>query len=62
MIGFGWRGSWDNGMFIKTETVKQDWKGVTLNATGATDTDNNTSVTLDSLSGVAASISIGKAF
>ena len=62
MIGFGWRGSWDNGMFIKTETVKQDWKGVTLNATGSTDTDNNTSVTLDSLSGVAASISIGKAF
>ena len=62
MVGVGWRGSWDNGMFIKTETVKQDWNGVKLLGSGSTDTDNNTSVTLDNLSGVAASISIGKAF
>ena len=62
MIGFGWRGSWDNGVFLKTETVKHDWKGVTLQGTGSTDTDNNTSVTLNDLSGVAASFSIGKAF
>ena len=61
-IGAGWRGSWDNGMFIKTETIKQDWTGVKLDGTGSTGTDNNTSVTLDNLSGVVASISIGKAF
>ena len=62
LVGFGWRGSWDNGMFIKTETIMQDWKGVKLNGTGATGTDNNTSVTLDNLNGVVASISLGKAF
>jgi len=61
-IGAGWRGSWDNGMFLKTETIRQDWNGVKLLGTGATDTDNNTSVTLDNLTGVVASISIGKAF
>ena len=58
----GWRGSWDNGVFIKTETVKQDWNGVKLLGSGSTGTDNNTSITLDNLSGVVASISIGKAF
>ena len=48
--GLGWKGSFDNGFFIKTETMMQNWKDFTLNATGATDTDNNNTVN-GSLSG-----------
>tara|TARA_Y100000590_G_C15337172_1_gene870030 strand:- start:29 stop:757 length:729 start_codon:yes stop_codon:yes gene_type:complete len=59
--GLGWKGSWDNGVFIKTETLMQNWSQITLNGTGATDTDNNTSVTAD-LTGAIAQISLGKAF
>ena len=59
--GFGWKGSFDNGVFIKTETLMQDWSDIVLNGTGATGTDNNTSVEA-SLSGAVATISIGKAF
>ena len=59
--GLGWRGSFDNGVFIKTETLMQDWSDFTLQATGATNTDNNNSVN-GSLSGAVATISIGKAF
>ena len=59
--GLGWKGSFDNGVFIKTETMMQDWTDLKLEATGATDTDNNNSVQA-SLSGALASISIGKAF
>ena len=59
--GLGWKGSFDNGVFIKTETMMQNWSDLTLNATGATDTDNNTSVSA-SLQGAVATISIGRAF
>jgi len=59
--GLGWRGSFDNGVFIKTETLMQDWTDFTLQATGATGTDNNNSIS-GSLSGAVATISIGKAF
>jgi len=59
--GFGWKGSFDNGVFIKTETLMQDWSDLKINATGATGDDNNTSVEA-SLSGAVATISIGKAF
>ena len=59
--GLGWKGSFDNGVFIKTETMMQNWKDFTLAATGATDTDNNNTVN-GSLRGALASISIGKAF
>tara|TARA_Y100000590_G_scaffold302179_1_gene340646 strand:+ start:197 stop:931 length:735 start_codon:yes stop_codon:yes gene_type:complete len=62
IIGFGWRGSWDNGVFLKTETQMTSFSGVTLQGSGKTGTDNNTSVTLDNLDAVTASISIGKAF
>ena len=42
--GVGWKGSFDNGVFIKTETMMQDWSDLKLEATGvgAGDTDNNT--------------------
>ena len=64
--GLGWKGSFDNGLFIKTETMMQDWTDLKLNATGLRVTDpvsviNNNSVEL-TLKGAVASISIGKAF
>ena len=59
--GLGWKGSFDNGVFIKTETMMQNWSDLTLNATGATDTDNNTSISA-SLQGAIATVSIGRAF
>ena len=59
--GFGWKGSFDNGVFIKTETMMQNWSQLRIEAVGATDTDNNTSVVAD-LTGAVATLSIGKAF
>ena len=32
--GLGWKGSFDNGVFIKTETLMQDWTELTLNGSG----------------------------
>ncbi len=29
--GLGWKGSFDNGVFIKTETMMQDWTDLKLN-------------------------------
>ena len=59
--GFGWKGIFDNGVFVKTETMMQDWSDLTLTATGCTDTCNANTVS-GKLSGAVASISIGKAF
>jgi len=59
--GLGWKGSFDNGVFIKTETMMQDWSDLHLEAEGATDTDNNNSIDA-TLSGAIATISIGRAF
>ena len=59
--GLGWKGSFDNGVFIKTETLMQDWSDIKLEAIGSTGTDNNNSITA-SLQGAVATISIGKAF
>ena len=59
--GFGWKGSFDNGVFIKTETLMQDWSDLNIQADGSTGVDNNTSIDAK-LSGAVAVISIGKAF
>jgi hypothetical protein len=59
--GLGWKGSFDNGVFIKTETLMQDWSDLHLEAEGSTGTDNNNSIDA-SLQGAVATISIGKAF
>jgi hypothetical protein len=50
-------------VFIKTETLMQEWTDIKLEATGvrAGGTDNNNSVSA-SLSGAIATLSIGKAF
>ena len=34
--GLGWKGTFDNGVFIKTETMMQDWTDLKIEATGAT--------------------------
>ena len=59
--GLGWKGSFDNGVFIKTETLMQDWTDLRLTASGKTDTANANTVDVK-LSGAVAQISIGKAF
>ena len=59
--GFGWKGLFDNGVFIKTETLMQDWSDIKLTASGSTGTANNNTVEAG-LSGAVATISIGKAF
>ena len=59
--GFGWKGSFDNGVFVKTETLMQDWSSLSLTATGSTGTANGNTVEAN-LSGAVAQISIGKAF
>ena len=59
--GFGWKGAFDNGVFVKTETMMQEWSDISLLGTGATGDDNNTKIDA-SLSGAIATFSIGKAF
>ena len=59
--GFGFKNSWDNGVFLKTETMLHDWDKLTLTATGCTDTCNSTSVE-GTLDGIVASFRVGKAF
>ena len=60
--GFGWKGSFDNGVFVKTETMMQDWSDLHLEADGSSGaTDTNSSVDA-SLSGAVATFSIGKSF
>ena len=59
--GLGWKGSFDNGVFIKTETLMHDWSDLHIEGEGATNLDNNTSVDVK-LSGAIEQISIGKAF
>lgn len=59
--GVGYKNSWDNGVFFKTETMVHDWDKLKLTATGCTDTCNNTSVE-GTLDGVVASFRVGKEF
>lgn len=59
--GFGWKGTFDNGVFVKTETLMQDWSTLTIEGEGLTDTDNATQIVAD-LTGAVAQISIGKSF
>ena len=67
--GLGWKGSFDNGMFIKTETMMQDFDDIYLVAVSTADTTGTPAVSVvngntvrSSLSGALATISIGKAF
>ena len=59
--GFGFKNTWDNGVFIKTETMMHDWDPIKLTATGCTGTCNNTKVE-GSLDGIVASFKLGKQF
>ena len=43
--GFGFKNTWDNGVFVKSETMLHDWNPINITASGCTDTCNNTKVT-----------------
>ena len=59
--GIGYKNSWDNGMFLKTETMIHNWDDFTITATSADRTPNGNSVKGD-MDGIVASLRIGKAF
>jgi hypothetical protein len=59
--GFGFKNTWDNGVFVKSETMLHDWNPISITASGCTDTCNNTKVT-GSLDGAVATFKIGKQF
>ncbi len=59
--GIGYKNSWDNGMFVKTETMIHNWDNFTITATSADATPNGNSIKGD-MDGIVASLRIGKAF
>jgi hypothetical protein len=59
--GIGYKNSWDNGMFLKTETMIHNWDNFTLSAVSADAVPNNNKITGD-MDGIVASLRIGKAF
>ena len=59
--GFGFKNTWENGVFVKSETMLHDWNAINITASGCTDTCNNTKVT-GSLDGAVATFKIGKQF
>jgi len=59
--GIGYKNSWDNGMFLKTETMMHDWDTFTLTATSAAGEDNTNTVD-GNIDGAIFSVRIGKAF
>mgnify|MGYP001342291560 CR=1 FL=1 len=56
-LGFGYNRTMDNGMFVRAETTYMDFDGATV-----TSTNTNNVVTLKSLDGITAKLSIGKSF
>ena len=59
--GFGFKNTWDNGVFIKTETMMHDWDPIKLTATGCTGNCNKTRVE-GTLDGIVATLKLGKQF
>ena len=59
--GIGYKNSWDNGVFLKTETMIHNWDNFTLHAVSADAVPNNNKIEGD-MDGIVASIRIGKAF
>ena len=59
--GFGFKNTWENGVFVKSETMLHDWNAINITASGCTDTCNNTKVS-GSLDGAVATFKIGKQF
>ena len=57
-VGLGYNYNMDNGVFVRFETNYMDIDGATLTNTN----DANKKVTADSITGVSAGLSIGKAF
>jgi len=59
--GFGYKNSWDNGVFLKTETLMHNWDAFTISAVSADTTPNGNSISGD-MDGVIMSVRLGKAF
>jgi hypothetical protein len=59
--GLGYKNSWDNGMFLKAETMMHDWDSFKLSATSDDAVPNGNTVE-GNLDGAILSIRLGKAF
>ena len=59
--GIGFKNSWDNGVFFKTETMMHDWDVLKITATSGATTPNVNSIE-GSLDGAVLSVRVGKAF
>ena len=59
--GIGYKNSWDNGVFLKTETMMHDWDNFKMTATSADATPNGNKIEAN-LDGAILSVRLGKAF
>ena len=59
--GIGYKNSWDNGVFLKTETMMHDWDDFKMTATSADATPNGNTIS-GNLDGAILSVRLGKAF
>jgi hypothetical protein len=59
--GIGYKNSWDNGVFLKTETMMHDWDNFKMTATSADATPNGNKIE-GNLDGAILSVRLGKAF
>ena len=59
--GIGYKNSWDNGVFLKTETMMHDWDSFTITAVSSDATPNGNTVE-GNLDGAIFSVRLGKEF
>jgi len=59
--GVGYKNSWDNGIFLKTETMMHDWDSIKMDATSSDATPNGNKIEAN-LDGAIISFRVGKAF
>jgi len=59
--GLGYKNSWDNGIFLKAETMMHDWDSFKMSATSSVATPNGNTIS-GNLDGAILSIRLGKAF
>ncbi len=59
--GIGYKNSWDNGVFLKTETMMHDWDSFKITAVSSDATPNGNSIE-GNLDGAVFSVRLGKEF
>jgi hypothetical protein len=59
--GVGYKNSWDNGVFLKTETMMHDWDNIKMTATSADAIPNGNKIEAN-MDGAILSFRLGKAF